>query len=255
MTAATRLDKFNTEDFVTSNYASARSLAVLRGFIAMYCLGIVLSSWILSEFPTYYLLYLTNLSFLSITIYFIISSIIGWKYQREITLKSSVKPTNLSPVTRYIVWNLYLTQITFQWIVVIVYWSLLSSKLLANPTPLKIFLNANLHGIGLVFMMVDFLLNRIQLYYSKWTVPVGVGLLYVGYAYIQHHWILAASGNDFWIYPFLDYTKAYWWAYLLGINFAVLLFFGAMVAIHKKRNLHMRGRFEKKGREKYSDVA
>lgn len=66
------------------------------------------------------------------------------------------------------------------------------------------FLEINLHGMNVVFVIVDIMLSRMKFpwfrgaYFTMWTV-----------IYVLFQWSVHALGVDWWPYPFLDPTQTY----------------------------------------------
>lgn len=188
-------------------------------------------SWIRSRNAGSFLFFLTNLSWISVTAYFAIATWIGWLAHVHDNNHDLVT-SKVKPALRFILYNLYITQITFQFIVVAVFWTFLTGTMMKTPTPLSWFVNLNVHGLGLLLLLIDFSLNRIPLYYSQWVAPAVAALLYIGYAWVQHF----AVGDDFWIYSFLDTRNRYWYLWYLSLFFIMLAIFCALVAASKWRD-------------------
>jgi hypothetical protein len=188
----THSEKLTPERLYSSHSITPRSLAIWRTCVAIYCTAIFILSWATTARPGLYIFFLTNLSWLAVTMYFVLTAVFGYLNHRHDD--EEVVARKFGPWTRFLVYNLYITQITFQFIVVIIYWyattlnsrTVLSGILLSNPTPMRWFTNVNVHGAGLVFVLIDFWLNKIPLYYSQWSAPLTAASLYVSYAYVQH---------------------------------------------------------------------
>lgn len=78
------------------------------------------------------------------------------------------------------------------------------------------FLEINLHGMNVVFLLVDILLSRMTFpwfrgaYFTMWTVT-----------YVLFQWSVHALGVQWWPYPFLDPTQQYaplWYLLLCGAH-------------------------------------
>ena len=226
------LDDFKLTDFTTSPFISQIVLFFIRVFLALYVLIVFAVNWYYNDPPKQeFLFYLTNLSWFGIGLYFTMSSIL--------TFLSLKKTTQIHKIFRFLIWNLYIIQTTYQWIVVAVFWALLSGYLLANLTPYNLFINVSVHGLGLVFMLFEQIFGSIPIYPSQWLMPIVVAVLYLAYTQFQHY---VVDGN-FFAYFFVNYRDNPTTApiFTVGIFIAILIIFYLVVGYHKLRD-HFRRR-------------
>jgi hypothetical protein len=155
----THSEKFTVDKFAESHSISPKALLYYRASVAIYCLAILVLSWCTTHTPGLYIFFLTNLSWIALTLFFFLTAWIGFlnlKHDEE------VASSKIGPWMRFAIWNIYITQVTFQFLVVGIYWSILSGLLLKNPTPIKWFVNINVHGMGLVFVVSFLSLTNIS---------------------------------------------------------------------------------------------
>lgn len=126
---------------------------------------------------------------------------------------------------------------TLQWIVVLVWWSLLSASDLSSGDGYNLFMDANVHTLGLILMLVEGALNWIPIFPSQWVAPIGAGLLYAAYAQVQHLLFSQyVSNRSFWEYSFLDTTAKYAGLWYCGFVLGFFLIFFVVVGLHLVRD-------------------
>jgi hypothetical protein len=144
----THSEKFTQEKITTSHSISPRAFLYWRGCVSIYCLALLVLSF--ATKPALYFFFLTNLSWTGLTLYFVTATWVGYIHQKR---RDEDVASKIGPWTRALVYYLYITQVTFQFLVVIIYWTVLSSKLLSSSDPLRWFISCNLHGTGLIFVV------------------------------------------------------------------------------------------------------
>lgn len=134
-----RISKTEPSTWVTSHVMSTRNLIIFRFSIFLYTLAILILSWQQSKNPQIYLFFLTNLSWISIVIFFLLGSIFTFQFYKNDHNAQVIadKPTWF----KWILWNLYASQITLQVMVVGVFWVVLAGPLFKKnpPGPLEYF--------------------------------------------------------------------------------------------------------------------
>ncbi|KAI8835493.1 hypothetical protein BC829DRAFT_448119 [Chytridium lagenaria] len=190
----THLDDLDDERLVTSHHLSPEALRIYRAICFTYFFAFTFPSYFVDvddprEYGEYFA-YFTHFSWLGLVLYFALAT-----YNVHVYIKNDYDVERLRrrhPIVRWIFWNSYVMNAVFHVVVPVVYWGILVKALLAEPT----------FGIGL-FMISEFFISRVPIYYSQWTAPIFFTLLYVAYSQLTHIW-LSTSAEEFWAYPFLD---------------------------------------------------
>ncbi|KAI8908653.1 hypothetical protein DFJ77DRAFT_472819 [Powellomyces hirtus] len=220
---------------VTSHIVSSRALMWIR---VVACAWIVfLIPFNLARDAERYLFYFTQLTWLGLGAWFAVAAFQGWRFNRDGNMNRFLKQHK---VTQWMTWNLYVMTATFHWIVPIVFWSLLSGNLVENGTAYTYWTNVNVHAMDLVLILMELYLNRIPMFYSQWPSVIVAGVAFLAYAFFQHAvyqgYDRVESPSGWWVYGFLDTSKAGAWKYYIILPLAFVLFFCATVAMHKLRN-------------------
>ncbi|TPX70363.1 hypothetical protein SpCBS45565_g01843 [Spizellomyces sp. 'palustris'] len=220
----------------TSRVVSIRTLLWWRLGAAFWTVFIIPWSLARGEAQTY-LFYFTHLTWVGLGVWFLVSAFQTWRFKRDGSMNAFLKQ---SKFTQWVTWNLYVLPATFHWIVPIVYWALLSGSLIRTGKAIDWWTNVNVHALDFVFIMVEFYLNRVPMYYSQWPPVVGTGLAYLGYAFFQHGvyqgYDKADYPNGWWVYSFLNTSKASAWVYYLVLPLGFVGVFLFVVWLHKKRD-------------------
>lgn len=159
------------------------------------------------------------------------SSIITWLY-----ISNSSKYTeffNRQPsILKWLHWNLLLWMLVFQFVVVVIWWGVLSVIDLSHGNPLNLTLDINIHTLGIPLPLVELLLSRIPIFASQWTGIFGASLLYLLLCLLVH-----ALHYPYWAYPFLDYTQPFWEAWYFGLFAGAILLFFMFYGIARLRDI------------------
>ncbi|CAG8576618.1 5773_t:CDS:2 [Acaulospora morrowiae] len=165
--------EFNPRLSVTSWFISSNGLAIYRGLMTVY-FWIVLIGRILqysydnslriygySNDVECYLCYFTNLSFVGQTLYFTAAFIHNVIYCRTPEPHEPISFKNQPNFLNWLFWLLYHTIVHYHFIVVFVYWALLSRSLIESHPPAYIWwLAISVHGVDFLAMMIELFLNR-----------------------------------------------------------------------------------------------
>ncbi|KAI9005933.1 hypothetical protein BC832DRAFT_459418 [Gaertneriomyces semiglobifer] len=174
---------------VTSYKVSSQTLFWFRLFGLFWVLFIVPWSLARGNGETY-LFYFTNLTWLGLGLWFAVSA---FQTRRYVVYGTTNLFLNQSKFTKWLTWNIYLMPATFHWIVPIVYWALLSKKLIEQGGAMNYWVNVNVHAVDLVLVFIEFYLNRVPMFYSQWPSVLGAGVLFMAYAFVQN---AAYTGYD-----------------------------------------------------------
>ncbi|PVF93865.1 hypothetical protein CPB86DRAFT_818431 [Serendipita vermifera] len=234
---------------VTSGIVQPWVLFWIRLVIAVFCFvtEIVYLALYTKRFPfERYYIYFTQLTFIGITSYFIVAT-----FHTGFFLVSlrQLKRGEIQEAPRYPLqkWgkflqflHLYLfsTIITFPVIVTVLYWALLAGSSSFYDTFFS-WSNVSLHIFNAVFLLVEFIFGRVQLYWGYLILDLITMALYLGLAYLVH------SIQGIWVYSFLDPAqgKGKVAAYIVAIPIAEIVVF-----LIVKGLIYLRDRFFPRGR-------
>lgn len=238
-----------------SPLVSQSTLLRVRLFMSAYMVSLLVCSLLFYPFSKWYAFFsqLTNLSWMGLTLFLVSATVATWSEGRRRKQRQDEEFNHHSKQdllyskerkmawSKWIIWQLYIVQATYQPIVVIVYWSFLSKKLLTSAGPYEKFISISMHGVGLLFLIIEVCLGTMQMNFSQWPVPIGLATLYVCYAQLQHIWYshLVSSPSGYWVYPFLDTSQKYAYAWYLGLALALFIIFFIVVTIHKLRDRYI----------------
>ncbi|KAL3899145.1 MAG: hypothetical protein SGCHY_002261 [Lobulomycetales sp.] len=208
-------------DFVSSSLVSPGVLLGVRVFFFLFSSATYIASSAtgsLRSFEESYR-YLTNLSFIGVILYFTLASFTSLRFVRN---KYDSEPLDSQwRVFKWLHWNLYLIQITYQPVIVVVYWLLLSAGV-GDDNQLQWYFNVSKHGLMFLLIWIDWSLNRIPVYASQWTGPFFVAILYLSWGLLQ-----TLFYNGFKAYFFFDTGKMVSAAYLIGILVVTMIVYFA----------------------------
>ncbi len=213
-----------------------------RIFIATYLLGWMIADIVLGNFNVMWLLYYSNWAYLVLVITYLVLAIIAILYtvqtcnERNV-LCCSTSPgdydtppevydlDNISFVVK-IVWFLWLTSVNVTLSSVVGYHSTLLDDTPVNNTASSL----HFHGINLVVVFVDILLNRMPIHALHFPWPSIFNVLYVIFNAI--YWSVENNtedgSGDMFVYEVLDYhgspAQSAGWAVLVALHGIVVHF-------------------------------
>ncbi|KAJ3109368.1 hypothetical protein HDU96_007233 [Phlyctochytrium bullatum] len=231
-----RLKDLDDVRLVTSHHLSPEGLRIYRSCVSLYILVITFVNFFYerdARGKQTYLAFFTNLSWLGLVLYFFTAT-----YNVHVYIRSGYDADRLNgrhPFLRWFFWNVYVLPAVFHYIIPVVYWALLTSELMKNPTFYNYFINLNVHALTGVFMAIEIVLSRVPLFYSQWILPIGGAILFVCYSQLAHIWFSTES-QSFWAYAFLDTSKRTWPLWYCGIGLFFFLVCMAVIAIHRARD-------------------
>lgn len=187
------LDEFDSRSFVTSPYISSNSLFVFRLLAGLYIIGLGIIVMLVPDpnhtTPPKYFFYLTNLRYVfdnsicnvvffswwGLGLYFLSSA-----FHTLLHIMSKSKHLKIKySITKILIWNSYILPVTLHFIVVVVFWTILFPMYLTGNlgedeyegklSVFAQFVNANVHLLDLVLILIDFSLNNINVFYSQWA--------------------------------------------------------------------------------------
>ncbi|CAG8483421.1 17737_t:CDS:2 [Acaulospora morrowiae] len=200
---------------MTSWFISPNGLAIYRGLMTVYF-------WIVSigrilQYVLYnnslgiygysndvecYLCYFTNLSYVGQTLYFTAAFIHNVIYCRTPEPHDPISFKQQPNFFNWLFWVLYHTIVHYHFIVVFVYWALLSGSLIdSNPPAYIWWLAISVHGGDFLAMMIELFLNR-QIMKKSFVILTCLGLLLF---MLESFVVFESSG--LWVYSFLDWKN------------------------------------------------
>ncbi|KAJ3394671.1 hypothetical protein HDU92_006659 [Lobulomyces angularis] len=222
---------YSAQDFATSPFFNSNTLFYIRISNLLYMVVILAVHFAINGLKNklYSIFFLTNLSYFGIICYLITVTKLTHDYNRQQkNCKDSVLPEESCKQEET---ESSVKSSTFEVTKEQGFWGFVNfTDFEIKTDPYTIFMNINVHGLGLTFMIFEFLINNIHLHYTMFPGPMICALLYVGYALTFH----AISG--LWVYPVMDYTRKGWYFYYFGTILGVLLVFFFMVFMHKLRD-------------------
>ncbi|KAJ3055712.1 hypothetical protein HK097_009597 [Rhizophlyctis rosea] len=238
-----------SERLFTSAFVSSKVLLAWRTFAGLWGIMMIGFQAAKTRQAWVYFSYFTNLSWLGLTIYFLLFAFLSFRYVQTGTSKFF---QNLPKPVRWLIWNIYVLAAVYPWIVVIIFWSLLSGELVRNGDAMAWWTNINVHLMDLVFMLIELFLARTPMFASQWPIPIAVGLLYLAWAHVQNAafsdepWVVGnpAYPHGWYPYSFLDVERssaAMW--YIIVIVLFILMFF-VVFGVHRFRDRVTRKRVE-----------
>ncbi|KAJ1969378.1 hypothetical protein IWQ62_000666 [Dispira parvispora] len=232
-----RMETYDAELFVTSNLVQPRTLFFVRCFLMLYCVATTIVLFYTNTYRFFY--YMTCWSFLGLTIYLIIATIVSGRYcfgpanmdRRPNLLEGAPR------IVQLIYWWLYETITTFHILVPLVYWTLLSSELNTHSS-LHLYTSIGPHAIDFAVMATEVLLNRQKVMPTHCVVLLVILAFYLGLAYL----VWGATG--FFVYSFLDFEKKKGFValYVLGVAVVFMILYFLQVFIHRGRDYLFRKR-------------
>ncbi|CAG8480972.1 7597_t:CDS:2 [Paraglomus occultum] len=222
-------DTYDPSLSFSSYFVSSKTLFVVRLVMAIYCTVVFIATivqYIVNQNDKV-LVYFTNLSYLGLTVYFLLSVYLG--------AKTSMRPTFL----HYVHFVLYHTVIHFHIIVPLVYWFFLDD--LTSETPaITWWRTVSMHAGDGIFMLVELWLNKQILYWSYLLITMLFLLLFMFESWVVH------AVDHFWVYNFLSWdsgaAKAATW-YLGLFVFFIIAYAFQMGMIYLRNYIGVR--FEK----------
>ncbi|KAF9976920.1 hypothetical protein BGZ73_007537 [Actinomortierella ambigua] len=225
-----KLDGVEPERFVTSNIVRPRTLLIIRGVETLYLCSALLSTWITSRGPGWYLRYFTNLTFIGLNTYMICTCIWSIGYLRRAPADRAAWLNNRSPWWARLHQLLYSTIITFHFVVPIVFWTMLSMGM-NKMTTLEKWQNVSVHAVDGVIAVSELIFNR-NFLVPRHSLFVAIVMLF----YMFLTFVVYASDGT-WVYPFLDWSKGpKVAASYVGIAVALFIIFFILMILHRMRN-------------------
>eukprot|EP00042_Codosiga_hollandica_P038328 m.311453 g.311453 ORF g.311453 m.311453 type:complete len:281 (-) comp55361_c1_seq1:271-1113(-) len=217
---------------VDSYWISPSSIGIIRGVLFIYCLFILVFSYIFAVGTSFRFYTFWNFSLL--TLYFLLSSIHSLLAHRNRAVYQQVVDYHTgTPFMRFFAcstWTLFQMMATTVFLVDTVLWLILY-PLATTPDELATVLNFssyNVHGANVVFLLMELFLNK-QLFNAAHSVFIVILPL----AYGVFQWIYYAEGGD-WVYPFMatdTSSAAGWYVSILALHlgfFCVAYFVGGI---------------------------
>lgn len=89
---AFKLDRFEPERIVTSNWVRPKTLAAIRVIETLYVLIVIIAVWISSDTAVDYLKYFTNLTYFGLAVYLLVSYLLLLLFLSTFILISNLLP-------------------------------------------------------------------------------------------------------------------------------------------------------------------
>ncbi|KAG0326990.1 hypothetical protein BG000_001170, partial [Podila horticola] len=197
---AFKLDRFEPERMVTSNWVGPKILAGVRFVETLYVWIVIISVWASSATAVDYLKYFTNLTYCGLAVYLLCTSLWTIGYLRQPSSERSDWITSKAGGwLGYLHWLLYSTVITFHIVVPIVFWTLLSTG--TPTTALGRWHNYSVHLLDGVLAISELVFNRHFLQPIHSLFVAGVMLFYMFLTFVVH------KTQGTWVYPFLNWDQ------------------------------------------------
>lgn len=199
----------------SSNFLSSKILLVYRTLVALFSTFFFFFS--LSIYPAHFFRFLTNWSWLGLTLYFLLAAYISWYHSRS-NYRSAITPYAT------IFDMLFHSAATFALVVTVIYWGLLSIDYYSKTTVQGQFTSLTPHAFNTVFIILELLLSKNEFSRLGFLWPI---LWIVLYNVLSA--ILRVTGTP-WPYFFLEviYSGPIWGvfvAFLVSFAFIILLYF------------------------------
>jgi hypothetical protein len=221
-----------------SYFTSPSKLFIIRSaFLAasiVMLIWIIVTSIVVSQKPTDLVKYYTHFSWIGLVIYFIVMVFLSKRLEKMKEMSDRKKYWTAIALEALV----SITQ-TVTWMVVLVYWILLSSKL---PTLglNSLLINVVEHSIDLVFVVVEMVLTKSWLNYYSFVFPMAIGWLYTFWT-----WIFVYAGIWDWPYGFFDQVlnpnnRPAWITVvaILAASLVIILIFFIVYAIFRIREYY-----------------
>ncbi|KAF9075872.1 hypothetical protein BDP27DRAFT_1314645 [Rhodocollybia butyracea] len=218
-----------SRNYVTSPWFSTKTLAAIRGAIALYTfvtlLFILIWEAVVLNDASSYFSYFTELTYIGICSYYWASFTQTFAYARQLQHSSDKLPEyplqKWPRILQLLHVMLQTTIITFPILVTIVYWALLASSSVFD-TPFSAWSNLSLHVFNTIWSLFE-MFGTNSPPPRWWMLPFMIIILalYLGVAYITF------DTQGFYPYPFLDPTTQHTFlaAYIVGIALAACIVF------------------------------
>ena len=220
---------------VTSYFVSNPAVILLtRTLITLYLVATLIAELALYWNYGYFFVYFTHLSFIGLTVYFIMATYLSlqyWKLGPQSTKRQQA--SRLEIVTSWF----YTSSFTIHVIVPLVYWLLLSSTWKWDEKDDKErWTNITVHGLDLFVILVEFFMNRVVYVWGHLAVTTTIFLLYIPYS-----WIFAAcyptsgpSQNGF-PYFFVNYNNPLSAVFIVALAVLLMLVWLFSFGLHYLR--------------------
>ncbi|KAF9385992.1 hypothetical protein CPC16_007771 [Podila verticillata] len=227
---AFKLDRFEPERIVTSNWVGPKTLAAVRFIETLYVWIVIVAVWISYDTAADYLKYFTNLTYFGLSVYLLCTSLWTIGYLRQpASSRGDWINTKAGGWLGYLHWLLYSTVICFHIVVPIVFWTLLSDGPI--PTALGRWRNYSVHLLDGVLAISELVLNRHFLQPIHSLFVAGVMLFYMFLTFVVH------KTQGTWVYPFLNWDQGPKAAiYYIGLCVGLFVVFFLLLLVHKYRN-------------------
>ncbi|XP_041974869.1 protein rolling stone-like [Aricia agestis] len=204
-----QLEHEAVSDFYLCSFMRNRSsipLLLVRGLLLLGCIGIVVSSFILTvaEAPAgKWFIYLTHWGLLLITA----TSALAFAVSCRAYFKGPIDGTFGLPWYVKVYWVLYEITITIAFFITVFYWTLLSGGDAEGEYAVDPVLDLFIHGVNSMVMFCLLVTSRQPVNILHFYMPIVLGLIYTLFTVIYHF----AGGTDLlgnpWIYPMMDWAN------------------------------------------------
>ncbi|KAI9362107.1 hypothetical protein DFJ73DRAFT_756939 [Zopfochytrium polystomum] len=169
-------------------------------------------------YPTYF----TNLSWWGMIFYYATAA-----YNTHVYITTNYSAARLSArptAVRYLCWVLYVLAEVYHPIVFVVYWGVLAKSNLAGAAPAAVLANVCVHFTNLLLIAFEFVVGRVQVFYSQWVAPIGVALVYLVWSVVAHYIYTPKIEED----NLDSYPNGYWAYFFLRIDvwYSVIVYLG-----------------------------
>ncbi|TPX73830.1 hypothetical protein CcCBS67573_g04901 [Chytriomyces confervae] len=216
----------DAETTVTSVHVSPVTLLRIRTLLALYaCICLFGEMYIVRNNLG---IYFTDWSWLGVVIYLTTAAYNSYIYTSQPDALEKLE--SRSSWLKYLNWLLYALPATYAYIVSLVFWTLLVTYLLSGVGPMEMWTSISLHAGNSLIMLTELVLGRVPMAYQLIFPVIFIALLYLAESFVYH----ASSGG--WVYPFLDTTIPFAWAFYVALVIAFSAGFCLVTAIHNGRD-------------------
>ena len=179
----------------TSYFITAHQLFKVR--VVLLVTSVAMLSWIIAynfvfQNPPFIVKYFTNLSWIGLVIYFLVMVLLSYRLENMLVMSDRKKYWAGIALEALVA----ITQ-TVTWMVVLVYWILLSKDLLTLPSIHQKIINVVEHAIDLFMVVIEMTLTKSWLKYYSFVFPLAVAWFYTFWT-----WIFVYAGIWDWPYNF-----------------------------------------------------
>ncbi|KAF9574781.1 hypothetical protein EC968_005567 [Mortierella alpina] len=226
-----RLNTFNVERAVTSNFLKPQGLVATRAISTLYLFSVLVGALATTPSFRYFISFFTNISFCALIAYFVWSLVWSVQYSRLAEKDRDAWIKRRLHGWGIIYWILYSSSAVFHIIVPLVYWTFLRSHQKPH-TGVYEWATVSEHSMDGVFMIVEIVCSRMVMDVRHLPFTLLFMALYLLVTFV-HWW-----STGLWVYSFLDYITQGWTktvVYYVGVAVGLVVVYLAVWKLHDLR--------------------